>query len=371
VICSLWTEDNCPKYDPGFGGADAQDFVVGRVPPPRDLSRVTSLSDCAAKGARFLQGYRNPLEWSTAALAAANRYLETSPVDAIWATYPFRATLYVAGQLHRSCGIPWVADFRDVFEQWYPRWQWPIERRGEKRVVRSAARIVTVSPGLAGILQRRHGRKVECLPNGFDPADTEAAGVKRDREHFSIVYTGTVSPPGVVSRTSPRSLFLAIDQLANRSLVDVNDIRLMFYGATQSQLTPHLEGCACCGAVHPVPWLPRREVLAVQKGADLLMLLGTELPGVMPAKLFEYLASGRFIMVIPSDNSGIDELLRETGAGTSVSTVEEIAALVLKHYRAWKAGQATDMCVDRDAISRYSRREQAGLLGQWLDEVAT
>ena len=67
-------------------------------------------------------------------------------------------------------------------------------------------------------------------------------------------------------------------------------------------------------------YLPRREVLAIQKDSEALLLLIPESGGrgraVLSAKVFEYLAAERPILAaVPPDGAAAD-LLRETGAGT-------------------------------------------------------
>ena len=369
VACSQWTESNCLKFDPDFGGPKVKGFIVGTVAPPKDLTTVKSLPDVATKAMRLFSGYKNPASWSADMLRLVDEHLKTHTIDAVWATYPFRATLYVANQIHRTHGIPWVADFRDIFEQWSPKWQWGFERRNERATVRSASKLVTVSAALSHVLEQRHQRTVECLPNGFDPEDVETVEAKHDDGFFTIAHTGSIFPLGAEIRTSPGDLFAAVDDLAERSLITVDDFKLMFYGATEEELKPHLEGCACSHIVHTVPWLPRRDVTALQKGADLLLLLGTRMPGIVTAKLFEYLAAGRPIMATPSDDDAVDELLQRTRTGSSVTTTEEIADLLLKHYQAWKAGHTMDVDINTEEVARYSRRTQAGALAEWLNEI--
>jgi len=370
VVCSHWTQTNCPKYDPHFGGDRVKSYVVATVPPPADLSQVRSLSDIAAKAERFLSGHKNPSVWTDAILRRVNEHLQTHTIDAVWATYPFRATLYAADRINRAHEIPWIADFRDIFEQWTPRSQWWFERRNERAVVRSASKIVTVSLGLGRILEQRYTQSVECLPNGFDPEEMETVEAKSDPGAFSIVHTGSITPPGSVFRASPSDLFVAVDNLAARGLITLDEVMLMFYGATEDQMRPHLNGCACSRIIKTVPWLPRHEIFSLQKGAGLLLLLGARMPGIITAKLFEYLSSGRPIMVIPPDHNGVDDLLKKTRSGAALSTTDEIEAFLLKHYQAWKSGAPLNVEINAEEVNRYSRKKQAGVLAGWLNEIS-
>ena len=371
VICSDWTTENCSRHDPNYGSPAVKQSVVGRVPPPRDLTRVSGLVNRWAKIARLLHGYRNPREWTDAVKSLLPDVLNRHQIDAVWATFPFRAPLHIADFIHQRWQIPWIADFRDVFEQGTPRpFHW-WERSNEIRTVASASRIVTVSPALADVLADRHRRPVDCLPNGFDAADFERVPAA-SLPGFTILYAGCVHPPGSRVRTSPRVLFQAIDRLiANRVLLR-DDVRLLFYGVTKSKLQPHLTGCQCEDRVECIEWIPRQEMYAAEKGATLLLLLGSDkMKGIMTAKVFEYLATGRPILAIPSDGDCIDALLEQTGVGLSASSVEEVANAVETSYRVWKTEGQFTIAGHADVIARYSCRGQTGSLANLLNSIVS
>ncbi len=86
--------------------------------------------------------------WYPFALAAARGVVRQQRVDAIFSSsYPITAHL-VARRLHRDTGLPWVADFRDLWTDWV----WRGELRGrldsrlEHALLAEATAIVTVSP---------------------------------------------------------------------------------------------------------------------------------------------------------------------------------------------------------------------------------
>jgi glycosyltransferase involved in cell wall biosynthesis len=78
------------------------------------------------------------------------------------------------------------------------------------------------------------------------------------------------------------------------------------------------------------PLMGRRETLAYQKGANLLLVITR--PGVrsgIPLKLFEYIFSGKPVLAL-TDDSGIRCVVEECGAGWCVSPLDTpaIAALL-------------------------------------------
>ena len=63
--------------------------------------------------------------------------------------------------LRRETGLPWIADYRDlwygdVLREWVPDWRKKIELRMERRLLREADVIVTVSEPKTAYMQRLH-----------------------------------------------------------------------------------------------------------------------------------------------------------------------------------------------------------------------
>ncbi|MDA7880908.1 glycosyltransferase [Akkermansiaceae bacterium] len=370
VICSEWTRETTSKFDPKFGGDAVRESVVGRVAPPRDLTTPKTLVDKVEKLGRLLAGYRNPKEWTAAVIAEGRQALRGAKVDVILATFPFRAALYAADQLSREFRIPWIADFRDVFEESTLKWRWGWERYNERRVLRSAALITTVSSALAEALRARHQQDVRILPNGFDPEDFVTQS-RRETEKFTILYAGSLHPPGSHVRVSPKVLFQAVDYLAERGNIDVKDIELRFLGTTFAKLDAHLVDTGCRNLVRVDEWVSRSEVVAWEQGAHLLLLLGSdEMKGILTAKVFEYLAARRRILAIPSDGDCIDRLLARSGAGVSASSMEDVATCVADAYAEWKISQGVRCDSDEDVIAEYDRRLQSEILAAWMSEIA-
>ena len=370
VLCSRWTEENCGKYDRNFLPEVAEATVEDRIDPPRVVAANKPVSYLTVKLKRFVSGYANPPEWSSAAIEAGKRIGASIRIDAIWATYPFRATLHVASRLSGELQVPWVADFRDILEQKCPTWKLPIERFNERRVLSNASLITTTTPYLADVLSGRHGKRVELLFNGYDPDSFERVAAKNS-DRFTIVYTGSLRRPDSRVQASPRELFVAVENLIRDGKIKEDEIEIRILGANEQQLSPHLSSEEIRRRIVLTEWAPREEVFAWQKGADLLLLLASgKMKGILTGKVFEYLASRSRILAVPSDEDCIDALLTRTQAGTSASTVAEIQSNILASFQEWKE-KGTVACRSVDSeVQRYARDSQATDLAAWLNEIS-
>ncbi|AMN46927.1 hypothetical protein ACG33_07420 [Steroidobacter denitrificans] len=364
VLTRAWRRDNC-NYDPTIVPNLPFDLVRHELdyPIPRGLSAAIEQT------VRVARPYLHPYSFLRTGRDAVNKLLHTERFDAIWTTVPRDNLLDLACYASDVSGRPWIADFRDVW-QWIPnlfvKATLPMRLHHERRVLRSAAAITTVSAGFAETLQERHGRVVRTISHGFDP-DLLPATPPSIFPRFNIVFTGGV----VLGRPNLRPLLDALGRLIARRAVDARHVVLEFYGAgNATRLAEMFAG-------HPYAYLvvdhgavPRAQVIKYQRTATLL--LSASHPGMRgwnTSKLYEYIAAGRPILSIPHDHDCIDELLQRTNAGTSCTSVEEIEGVLLGFYREWKRTGAVAFRGHRELISRYSNRSQAGELAALLNEV--
>lgn len=296
--------------------------------------------------------------WYPSAVAAGGELLRTWRPDAIYASaLPFTAHL-VAASLARRAGVPWVAEFRDHFAgnpySNLPSWRAPIDRWLEQRVVASAAACVTVSEPMAETLRARHRKPAIVVLNGFDAAERpQPADGSRDQDHaLHIVYTGLIYP----GRRDPAALFAAVTSLGALG----GQVKMTFYGQDLRGVTAAAERYGVAANVHVCSAIPYRESLAVQRRADVLLLLLWNDPreaGVYTGKLFEYVGAGRPILAVGSDAGVAADLIRSRGLGVAVADAEHIAD-ALRAWIAQKDRSGSVAAPPDSARVGLSRREQ-------------
>ena len=110
-------------------------------------------------------------DWVRTAIPAGWQLIKEWKPDIIFASAPPNTGLTVASRLARTHKVPWVADFRDLWvdNPYYsePGWRKAIDAILERRILRGAAGLVTVSPIWAEQLRRRHGKDVTVVYNGY------------------------------------------------------------------------------------------------------------------------------------------------------------------------------------------------------------
>ena len=228
---------------------------------------------------------------------AADDYLKHHPVDAIIATGdPFVLFRY-ANRLSRKYNLPWVADYRDPWSHNYEKgnqsWLHPFYQWLEKKHVRSASAITTVSDFLKFKISQLHPSvPIHILPNGYDPEAIEPARLIKppsDRLRFGFV--------GTIYDWHPwRSMIQVFAQFCKAHpdvLFEVN-----FYGINKEEEIKqeiYHEAPALQDILHISGRMPNDQLL-MELGSNHVMLLFNYY-SYMGTKIFDYLGLRRLMVL--------------------------------------------------------------------------
>jgi len=307
--------------------------------------------------------------WFSFAVNAGDNLLKSNHVDVLLSSFGPAICHLVAKELKRRHGIPWVADFRDLWTQ-NPYYQYGLlrklfERRLEIRTLSAADALVTVSEPLAKNLRFLHsGKPVIVIPNGYDPDEVAVAPLTKE---FTITYTGQLYQ----GKRDPTLLFCVIAELISEGHLDRRVVRVRFYGTMEYWLEKAVKRFGLEDVVSLSPQVSRNIALEKQRESQILLLLQWNDPreaGICPGKVFEYLAARRPILALGGVRGGVvAQLLEETGAGVHVSSEEDLRYLLVQWYNAYKAHGYVPYTGCEEVIAKYSHREMARRFASVLD----
>ena len=311
--------------------------------------------------------------WNSYALKEAKKIIREHGIDVVVTTSPPHSTQLIGLKLKRQLGIKWLADFRDPWTDIYyydilghSKISHAINKGKEHAVVTSADRMTATSPNLKRILASKDaGIKpdhISVIPNGYDEEDFEGL-TKEKNEVFTISYTGTMS------ETYGMEPFLKMLQSLRAEKPEA-DFLLEFVGIISDSIIQQIKDFEI--PYRLVPPVTHDEVVKYQKQADMLLLVipETKIPkGIIPGKLFEYLASGNPVFCLGPADADAANIIRncEAGDGFARSDAEGMKNFILKHYQAFKNDQPFKP--DSTAIQQYSRKAQAGAFLQLLTSL--
>lgn len=306
--------------------------------------------------------------WINSATKAGCEMARDWRPDLLFASGPPHSGLIVARRIARFCGVPWVAELRDLWADNpyynYPRWRLRIDRMIERSVLGAADGLVTVTPTQAEILRRHYRQPVACILNGYAEEDYPA-----DRpgppagEVVSIVYTGSIYP----GYRDPSALFRAIALLG----AERQRVAMHFYGPDGKDILRLPAAQAVRDRILVHDRVPYRTSLSLQTQADVLLLLqwaDARDAGNVPAKFFEYLGAGRPILMLGWEHGDLAAMIRTRKAGLVSNDPEVIAA----RLRRWIAERPAGIPpVDPQARKGATRGEQFRDLERFLGELSS
>ncbi|HJW11687.1 MAG TPA: glycosyltransferase, partial [Albitalea sp.] len=142
----------------------------------------TVLRDTVLATWHALQYPDDKARWARRALREARAILRDQssrgePIELIFTSSPPASAHWIGERLSREFGLPWVADFRDLWTDnpayAAPAWRRALDRRLEQRWFDRASGVVTVTESWQRLLAARRGAEapVVFIPNGYAEAD--------------------------------------------------------------------------------------------------------------------------------------------------------------------------------------------------------
>jgi glycosyltransferase involved in cell wall biosynthesis len=304
--------------------------------------------------------------WVRYAVDEGRRLLEAKAFDAILSSSGPPSSHLVAAKLQKISGLPWIADFRDLWsDNHWDRRIAPftyLERGLERRTLNGAHAITTVAPTWADRLARLHEVPVHVVYNGFDPGDYPS---RRSQDAFTLNYAGTLIRPG----QNPEPLFLALAELGRRLDLDHFGFQVRFVGTAPGAVEPLAHRCGVSRWVRLASPVSYRESLALQVDSTANLFVGWDDPaeGWVSAKLFEYVGAGRPILSVGPPGGDASRILEECGLPDLTDDPQRIADTLESWLGRFADESEVGLAPDPEAASRYTRRAQTERLATLLE----
>lgn len=317
--------------------------------------------------------------WADEALKVARKLCAERRIDAVYTTLPPFSSMFVGHALRRETGLPWIADYRDlwygdVLREWVPEWRKKIELRMERRLLREADVIVTVSEPKTAYMQRLHPQlkaRWETLTNGYD---TELYGERQRTRPFTgetveFVYTGRLfkNRRGYAFAEALGRIHRSDPALAARA-------RVRIFGGVEPAIRKRYDQIiAEYGIAHLYDFageVSYAEAMDAQVNCDYLLLIvdtGETSDGVIPGKLFEYVSVRRPIFAL-CDPGATQQIIERARLGRAVPA--ESAEACEAMLREWLVRPVPEKVDSDDAyLAQFDRKAITARLAKLLDEV--
>ncbi|WP_235184118.1 glycosyltransferase family 4 protein [Hymenobacter sp. IS2118] len=309
--------------------------------------------------------------WNRHALAAVEELLAAGETfDAVLTSSPPHSTQLIGLELKKRFGLRWLADMRDPWTDIYyykdlhhtPLAAW-LDARYEQQVLTQADAVLVTSPETKRLflakLPTLPTAKFHVLPNGYDESDFQEQSAP-PADCLRITHTGTITELYHIGH-----LLEALAACAARH--PEVPLRLRFVGQVSAGLREQVEKAGLLEMTEFLPFVPHDESIRHLLSASALLMAIPDVPrnfGILPGKVFEYLAANKPILCVGPAGSDADNLLQECAAGQALPYDD--FALMLETLEGLFAQWRINPNLDLPAIShkRYSRVELTGKLAE-------
>lgn len=292
--------------------------------------------------------------WKDHAIPVANNIVSNRDISCIVSSSGPFTCHQIGSVLCQSHNLPWIADYRDPWTQnpYNSRTfvREAIEKRMEKKVIKPASEVVTVSDPIANILSNLHNRKVKTILNGYNENQHPEGEL---RNTFTIMYPGQFYK----KRRNPEMLFSAVSKLVKNG-ISHNSIQIEFYGYAKQwivDLADDYDIRECIRVFDPVD---KSTILKRERESHCLLSLhwdSNNSEGFYTGKVFEYLGAKRPIVAITPPDV-VNNLLNETNAGESFYDSDSLAYWLRDQYKTFKRTGHVRYDINEKKLQKYSQK---------------
>lgn len=311
--------------------------------------------------------------WIKPSVSYLSDYLKKHKIDAIISTGPPHSMHLIALGLKQQFNIPWIADFRDPWTQidFYnqlqlTKWADRTHKKLEKSVLKSANKVVTVSGHWAEDLKLLCDRNIDVITNGFDADDFTTTEDTNLMPGFLFHHIGALNKD-----RNPHTLWKVLGDLCKENNAFKRDLKLKFTGKTDAAVFESLKEHGIFENAEKTDYMAHSEVVKLLLKSPVLLLPLNDTPnilGIVPGKLFEYLAAKRPIFAIGNVEGDTAKIIADAHAGTMVGFKDEehTKKHVLELYEQFNK---QTLQIDSTSIEKYSRRSCAESYTTLLNEI--
>lgn len=298
------------------------------------------------------------IAWVKPSVSYLENYLKNNSIDIIITTGPPHSLHLIGLELKKNLNCKWFADFRDPWTSIGYHKELKLSQASknkhlalEKIVLNTADHILVTSQTTKSEFNKITQKPISVITNGYD---VEYIEKKPLDSKFSIAHIGSF-----LSERNPRVLWKALSELIKENEDFRQNFELKLIGKVSLEILEAIDEFKLQNHLNNLGYLSHNEALINQKSAQVLLLIeidSDETVGIIPGKLFEYMAAERPILAIGPEGADFETIIKETNSG-SFFTYEQKDAIkehILKLFYLYKQNE---LKVYAMGLQYYSRKK--------------
>lgn len=351
-----------------FFGKSNKKFKAGQFDVGKNQSWKSKLS-IWIRGNFFIPDAR--IFWVKPSVKFLKKYLKENNIETIVTTGPPHSLHLIGLGLKKEFpDLKWIADFRDPWTEisYYKHLKLTKSsdrkhRNLEQEVFRNAD--ITLATSFTDAENfRKMGANAVCITNGFDETEThQHINTSTPQTKFTLSYVGVLE-----QLRNPEILWEVLEEMVSENEDFKNDFQLKIAGRFDDKILEKLESSLLKNSIQNLGYISYNKAVEEMENSSVLLI--TNFPqesskGIIPGKLFEYLATGNTVISFGSKGSDVSKILEKTKAGKHFSYTEktELKKYLSALFISWKNGTLQS---NSENIEEFSRRNLTKKLAEIL-----
>ncbi|MDE3743358.1 glycosyltransferase family 4 protein [Maribacter polysaccharolyticus] len=296
--------------------------------------------------------------WVKPSVRILENVIDKEQIDTVITTGPPHSIHLIGYRLKALKGVRWVTDFRDPWTSigYHKKLRLTLNsqrkhKRLEHLVLNTADSIVVTSNTTKEEFAAISKKPITVITNGYD---TDDQGQMPLTEDFTISHVGSL-----LSGRNPEVLWKVLGSLVRDNKDFKACFKLRLAGVISDDVLQRINDSGLKDHTEILGYVSHNEALRIQQQSQVLLLVeidAKETQGILPGKLYEYMAAKRPILAIGPKKWDAARIITETRSGSSFGYSDEnkLKDVLLKWFSAYKNG---GLYVNAQDLEKYSRRE--------------
>ena len=306
-------------------------------------------------------------KWIQPSIRYLSQVISKEEINTIITTGPPHSLHLIGLGLKAQGDIHWIADFRDPWTSigYHKKLRLTAASQKkhkdlERQVLNAADKILVTSKSTKQEFEGITDKPISVITNGYD--GIYQGDVNLD-DKFTIAHIGSL-----LSGRNPKNLWKVLSDIAAENETFRAVLQLEFIGLVSKEVMDSLYHYELAPYVKLKGYVSHAQALRKQRSSQLLLLVeidSEETIGIVPGKLFEYMAAKRPILALGPEGWDAAEIINETRTGAAFDYQDQkgLKKLVLAWFEKYQKG---NLELQQTEIAQFSRRELTRKLSEHI-----
>jgi hypothetical protein len=305
--------------------------------------------------------------WIKPSVSYLSELIEKEDVKTVITTGPPHSVHLIGQQLSQKHQVKWIADFRDPWTSIGYHRKLRLTKSSQKKhkvlehsVLNGADLLLTTSDTTRREFQALTNRPIGLITNGFD--SDYIGGADLDNK-FTISHIGSL-----LAGRNPNNLWKVLSEITRENETFRKELQLEFIGVVSEDVMDSLYKNELAPYIQLKGYVSHAQALRRQQRARILLLVeidSEDTKGIIPGKLFEYMAARRPILALGPDSWEAGTIILETNTGEVFNYKDHsrLKNVLLEWFASYRQGKLNVVSKD---IEKYSRKALTKQLAEYL-----